>query len=605
MGDLQFLQVWHLHQPATQIRPWIDKAVVQAYGPLLQAYGRHPNIRYNLNITGSLLDQLEVSYPEVLKAAKQQIDSDSMEPLTTGYYQPIIPFIPKDHAVAQIRRNTQRVEGLFHRRPKAAWVPERAWEPWMPEVFEEAGVEAILLDDHLLKEPKSKAAKYSPWEATHGTAGVAVYLIDEEMRYYIPWKPVAEVMERLEAIADATDGRGVVTFADDGEKMGLWPGSEGIHPWLVEFLQALGERSWIHTTTLEDYLRLEGVKGEGTFASGSYVEMEEWCLGDLRNWLRHPLVRDMYGRLQLAMKALPQGPPPEAILRAEVNDPYWYARRMTYHRQEVYRNILEAEEGRTWAPAAVAADFNGDGREEVLLQDGQQRVFVGHDGRIYEWDHRDVAHNFVNTGFLDVGYTEDKPLRDAEVFSLPRRNCLTDFLDDEFLPASRLRANGKGATAMAKRGDAKLTKTLALVGGVLHCRYTAENGGDVSIQGRLAVEACFTPPTDTVEASIRDYHRHIFDYAGQVVDRPVEDGHDGPGVAWAALQDNLHGVVAGAAWRPGAIAGHARGIAAEGATSTPTFVLDVPSGSRWEMEMRLVVGRGDHRRVAELLRGLL
>ncbi len=605
MGDLQLVQVWHLHQPVTQVKKWLDTAVARAYAPLLKIYGSHPSVRYNLNITGSLVDQLDRWAPDLLRETAQASATGQMEPTTTAYYQPIIPFIPRDHAVAQILRNTQRLEGLFNRRPLAAWVPERAWEPSMSEVFREAGVEAVLLDDHLLQRPRPSGWKYRPWEARGDGRGVAVFLIDEEMRYLIPWKPVDQVFRRLEEIADQRLQNAVVTFADDGEKMGLWPGTEEIHPWLEEFLAGIEERGWIKPTTLEAYLRNFGVAGEGALSPGSYSEMEGWCFGDLKNWLRHPLVRDMYARLNITIAEVPRSQSREEVLRAEVNDPYWYARRMTYHRQEVYHNLLLAEREEPWAPGIRVGDLNGDGLEELLLQDHQQRIFIGHDGRIYEWDDREVAHNFVNTGFLDVGYTEDKPLRDKAVFAMPRRNCLSDFVDGQVLHAEGPHVTDSVATFLARREDLEVAKTLALVDGVVLCRYRLSNAGPGPLAARLAVELCFTPPTDTVDASVRDYHRQVFDYAGAVVDRPVEFATDGPGVAWSSVQDNEHGVVAGAAWRPGTIEAEARGIAAEGVTLTPVFPVALAPGEVRRVDIWVAVGKGDHRRIGRLLGGLV
>ncbi len=604
MGDIQLVQVWHLHQPVTQVKKWVDAAVARAYAPLLEIYARHPAVRYNLNITGSLVDQLEKWAPALLRGAAQAVGTGQMEPTTTAYYQPIIPFIPRAHAVAQIQRNTQRLEGLFHRRPRAAWVPERAWEPSMSPVFQEAGVEAVLLDDHLLRSPRPRGWKYSPWEATGGDRSVAVFLIDEDMRYLIPWMPVAEVLRRLEEIANQGLRNAVVTFADDGEKMGLWPGTEEIHPWLEEFLAGVEERPWLKPTTLEAYLRDFGTAGEGNLSPGSYAEMEEWCFGDLRNWLRHPLIRDMYARLNLTIAGIPEGSTQEEVLRAEVNDPYWYARRMTYHRQEVYHNLLLAERGNPWTSQVKRGDLNGDGHDEALLQDDRQRIFVGHDGRIYEWDDREVAHNFVNTGFLDLGYGEDKPLKDKLVFALPRRNCLTDFVDGDPLFAGGVRVADSTASFAARRGDLEVVKALALADGVLTCQYRLRNTGPGPLAARFAVELCFTPPTDTVDASVRDYHRQVFDYAGTVVDRPVEFASDGPGVAWSSVQDNEHGVVAGAAWRPGAIELHTRGIAAEGVALTPAFPVVLAPGEVRALDLRVAAGRGDHARVAGLLKAL-
>jgi hypothetical protein len=604
MADISLVQLWHLHQPITQVKKWVDRAVAQAYRPLMEIYRRHPSVRYNLNITGSLVDLLERWAPELLKDAVETAATHQMEPTTTAYYQPIMAFLPKEHAVAQIVKNTRRVEDLFHRRPTVAWVPERAWEPQAGAAFVEAGVEAVVLDDRLSR-GRPKGWRHRTWLASGHRGRLKVFLIDEEMRYMVPWKPVDHVLRRLDEIADGAGPGWVVTCADDGEKMGLWPGTEDIHPWLEAFLEGLEERPWIKTITMEEYLSKFSPIGEGEFTAGSYREMEEWCLGDMRNWLRHPVVRDMHARFQMTVSEVEKSWEVDEVLRAAVNDPYWYARRMTYHRQEVYRDILRAEARHAWSPGVKVGDFNGDGSEDGLLQDLQQRVFIGGDGRIYEWDDKDFCHNFVNTGFQDLDYQEDKALKDRRVFDMPRRNCITDYLDGTPLSASGLEAQAAGLRFSAERRGLHLLKEMELRGSILECRYRIENRSPVIYRGKLGVEFCFTLPTDTVDASVRDYHRQIFDYAGAAIDRPVEFETDGPGVSWSSAFDTLNGVVAGAAWEPGTIETHGRGIRAEAISFTPVFPVDLAPGRARELRFRAAVGRGDPSKIAGLLPELL
>ncbi|MEM4161143.1 MAG: hypothetical protein QW531_04095, partial [Thermoplasmata archaeon] len=149
--SVYLVQVWHLHQPVTQEKRWIDVATEKAYNRLLDTYAKHPSIKFNLNITGSLLENLEKYHPETIERVREGIERGQLRLITTGYYQPLIPLIPPAHAVAHIRKNTETLMRIFSQQPESAWVPERAWEPWEAEVWSDAGVKNVLIDDHVLK----------------------------------------------------------------------------------------------------------------------------------------------------------------------------------------------------------------------------------------------------------------------------------------------------------------------------------------------------------------------------------------------------------------------------------------------------------------------
>lgn len=612
---VHFIQLWHIHQPTTQEDRWVDRAVRKAYAKILGVYERHPAIPFHLNITGCLLERLEERHPRLIDRVRAGVRRGQLHLTTTAYYQPIIPFIPKEHAVAQIQMNTERLDALFGVRPKTAWVPERVWEPWMTEIFAKAGVEAILLDDHLLRRGNTKAGEadtFYPWNAGTGKNRISVFLISREMRYLIPWETVEKTVQFMEKVNALGKEDTVVVFADDGEKMGEWQGSEGKDMWLDEFLRRIEDCDWLKPMTFEEYASRFGARGEAVFSNGSYFEMEEWCQGDIKNWLRHPVVGEMHSRLNLSIDRIGASERNIHILKAECNDPYWYARQMTFQRQCLYRNIILGERDAGRARSAGRANERARGRRlsecashrTAILEDERQTIFFDRSGRISEWDLKDAGYNIVNTWFFEH-IVEDKQRLESWVFEKRKRNCGTDFINDRpYLGNAGIRDGMRDKVEFEYLVDGLLVnKVWSLREGVLSLGYWLKNSSETAMRVELSPELCLTLPTDTSRDSVREWHRCVFDYAGNVVERPIENAIDGEGVCWSSVVDRKEKLAVGAAWRPNLIKKHLRYFAGQGAVIRPVFRdTTLEPGRKWNLRLLLWAGHGDYGNVSALLK---
>ena len=554
MEQVYLLQVWHMHQPVTQQMEWVESADKHAYQPLLKAYSKHPDIKFNFNATGSLLDHLENMDSPTVDLLKDCVKEGRAQPLTSPYYQPLVPLISEEYALAHLRKSNSRCKELFGMLPKVAWVPERVYEPGVETVFQKSGVKAILLDDHLLfkAQPELKQSHlYSPHTIKGST--VSVFNIDKEMRYLVPWTPVKDTFRYLRNVAKLGLRSPVVAYADDCEKMGEWPGSLGSHKWLSEFLLELEKNKWVVPLTVEEYLELTGPGEEAVFSAGSYPEMEKWCFGDIRNWLRHPVVKPMFERMSLATAAEPN----DNLLKAQANDPYWYARTMTYHRQVIYSSIIAG---------------NPEASGERVLSNRYQNVFLNELGEVETWDCKEEKLNLTNLGLYEWR-AEEKHLA-PDIFEMKRRTCVQDHFGSKSLdglsPKVSFERKGNSITFNIETEMVSYKKQYRLDQRWLRISY------DFTKVGRpleFSPNLCFTLRTDTPATSVLPTHRYLFDYAGSNVDIQIADGDDGPGVCWAAVQDTLSGLQVVSMWRPGLITGLKRRVRSEGITVEPLIAL--------------------------------
>lgn len=450
-NSIYFGLLFHNHQPVGNF-PWVFQQVYEeAYQPMIEALERHPGIRLSLHYTGSLLDWLEEAHPEFLARVKVLVERNQIEMVSGGYYEPILPSIPDDDKIAQIRRLTQRIERDLGGKPTGMWIAERVWEPGLPRLLREAGIEWTILDDvHFKNVGLEDRDLYGYYATEDQSSALKVYATSKMLRYTIPWRPVAETIKELRSLATA-DGRRIIVMGDDGEKFGSWPetqhycwGTDGRSGWIEEFFTALEQNSaWLHTIPLGEYARTHPALGRIYLPTSSYVEMTEWALppekaytfgkilhrleqekkedilqfmrgGFWRNFLvRYPEINNQHKKmLRVHDHVYEAGAQTEAgvehLWKGQANDTYWHGLfggiYMGHVRSAIYHHLIKAENAadrirhgsEPWQHHELS-DFDRDTQDELIFESDQQNLYIDLQcgGTIFEWDLRRSAHNLT------------------------------------------------------------------------------------------------------------------------------------------------------------------------------------------------------------------
>ncbi len=451
-GNIYLGLLLHNHQPVGNF-PWVFQQVYEAaYLPLIEALTRHPGVRISLHYTGSLLDWLEEAHPDFLQRVAALVKRNQVEMVSGGYYEPILPSIPDSDKVAQIRRLTGRIRRDFGTTPTGMWIAERVWEPGLPRLIREAGIEWTVLDDIHFKDAGLDDDDLYGYYATEDQSDVLkVYATSKALRYLIPWRPVAETIELLRSLA-TPDGRRIVVMGDDGEKFGSWPdtyaycwGEDGRPGWIEELFTELERNSaWLHTTLLGEYARTHPALGRIYIPTSSYIEMTEWALpprksylfgkilhqlehdkrvdilqfmhgGFWRNFLaRYPEINNQHKKmLRVHDRVYAAGATEESGLvhlwKAQANDTYWHGLfggiYMAHVRSAIYHHLIKAENaadrllhGAGHWQQYTFTDFDRDTQDELLIESDQQNLYIApqRGGTIFEWDLRRSAHNITS-----------------------------------------------------------------------------------------------------------------------------------------------------------------------------------------------------------------
>jgi len=418
LNTISFLLALHNHQPVGNFDDVVEGAYQKAYLPFLEVLERHPSIRIGLHNSGCLIDWLEAHRPEYFDRLGVLVERGQVEPITGGYYEPVLPSIPEEDRQGQVEKLSRWIENRFGRRPRGLWLTERVWEPGLIGPLARAGVEYTMVDDsHFLAAGFDPDRLWGSFMTEDQAVPLRVFPISKELRYLIPFRPPEETVELLRRLAGEEPGR-VALLGDDGEKFGVWPGTHDLvyrNGWLDRFFTLLEEnREWLHLRFPGEAAAAPPV-GKAYLPTASYMEMMEWALpaeiqnryegflhrveesspsdarfvrgGFWRNFFARYDESDHINKRMLMLRGRTEAAPiseekraeaRELLRAAQCNCAYWHGvfggLYLPHLRDALYQRLLRAEAlldtaERGTGPWTVVErrDFDCDGEAEVFL----------------------------------------------------------------------------------------------------------------------------------------------------------------------------------------------------------------------------------------------
>jgi alpha-amylase len=445
MTPIRFAFGLHLHQPVGNFDHVFAQHVDDVYRPVLDALADREFLPAIFHLSGPLLEWLEQHEPAYLDRLGRLAADGRIELLLAGFYEPVLASLPRQDRVEQIRWMHEAVHRRFGVDARGLWLTERVWEPELAADLADAGVRYALVDDrHFLVTGFAAEQLHAPFWTESDGKRVALFPIDERLRYLIPFRPPEETADYLRQLRAA--GHRLALLADDGEKFGGWPGTkEWVYGkgWLDRFMATIGgliDQGEVVLTRLDDALEAVPSGGLAYLPTASYREMEAWSLppdaalrlARLERDLGAPRVAGPDGALirgahwrnflvkysesnrmhkkMMALSALARraGDPPavrRAIGRAQCNDAYWHGvfggLYLPHLRDAVWRNLAEAEAGlrRGEGLAWDVLDLDGDGYEEIWVHAPTFSLIVSpaRGGAVEEYTMFASGINYANT----------------------------------------------------------------------------------------------------------------------------------------------------------------------------------------------------------------
>ena len=452
-----FAMAIHFHQPVGNFDHVIENACNKCYLPFLSVLEKYPSIKINIHFTGCLLEWIEDKNPILFKKIRKLANSGQVELLGGGFYEPILPSIPKRDRLSQIKMLSEYIDHNFQQRPKGAWVAERVWEPSLPSDMNDADIKYVILDDTHFMYSGIEREKMNNYYVTEDNGKtIFVFPSDKELRYCIPYKLPVESIAYMKKVL-AYNSNPVFIYGDDGEKFGEWPGTyKWVYEekWLENFFQELVDNSdWLETMKISDIVSRQRPLDRVYLSTASYDEMLQWALpagsqesmenvikdiqysgkenfyrpfikgGFWRNFLsKYPESNNMNKKMIYVSNRLDEIKQTNEydekeikdiekyILRGQCNCAYWhgvFGGLYLYHlRNTIYHNLIKSEKmmdtlvyGQKNFCKIKEIDIDADGYQEVIMEN--RSLYLCFDpeegGALKEFDSKKNCHNFINS----------------------------------------------------------------------------------------------------------------------------------------------------------------------------------------------------------------
>jgi hypothetical protein len=405
----------HLHQPVGNFDHVFANHVRDVYRPFLDRVQGADFFPLTLHVSGPLLEWLDTHESGLLDTIGRLVADQRVELLASGFDEPILASLPRDDRLEQIARMRSYLASRFGANAVGLWLTERVWQPDLAADLADAGVTYTFVDDrHFLVSGFRHDQLHRPWYTESNGRRLALLAIDERLRYLIPFRPPPETAEYLRQLRAA--GHGLAVLADDGEKMGGWPGTkEWVYDrgWLDQFFGVMyelirgGEVQLVRAIDAVAAVPSGGIAYLGT---ASYREMEQWSLpasaqheferlerahpdsafvrgGHWSNFLvKYPEANRLH-KTMVAVSGLARqrGDPPiarRAIGRAQCNDAYWHGvfggLYLPHLRSAVWHQlaIAEGELRRGESCGYETVDIDRDGRDELWVHSADFSAIV-------------------------------------------------------------------------------------------------------------------------------------------------------------------------------------------------------------------------------------
>jgi CheY-like chemotaxis protein len=215
MDPVRFVFGVHFHQPVGNFDHVFEQHLRDVYRPLVERLAEHRFLPLTMHLSGPLLEWLEAHDAAYLDLLGRLAAEGQLELLLAGFYEPVLASLPRADRIEQVGWMREAIRRRFGVEATGLWLTERVWEPDLAADLADAGVRYVLVDDrHFLVSGFARERLHAPFWTESGGKRVALFPIDERLRYLVPFQPPVSVAAYLREVR-AAGGR-LAVLVDDG-----------------------------------------------------------------------------------------------------------------------------------------------------------------------------------------------------------------------------------------------------------------------------------------------------------------------------------------------------------------------------------------------------
>lgn len=389
--------------------------------PLIASLKKNPDIKISLRLSGIFLDWVLKRHPGIMARLRGHCQEGRIEMLGGGYYDPILPMIPKSDRLGQIHKLNDALRERTGLSPDGFWPAAQVWDPCLIHAVHQSKMKYALLDyAHFLR-------------AGFNQTDLCGYFVTEEMGESIYLIPTHNVIRGQTDFSSLASIRPLAQNASNAEMTHLslmvhphqnsdQAGEQARHTYLTEWKSLFDflhkESSWLKTIHFSDVLNKCPFQGVVRIPSSS----TESKLDDVKDWRQvfndYPEINNTQKRMLLISQSVAkaEGKIPQTTFKkaqtklwaGQCGSAYWPGSAQEYFRPQrrhrVVKELITSRRiideatklRRNWVDCRVF-DFNGDGLDEIVLESRRLNLYfslVG--GQLIVFDDRRLGFNFLN-----------------------------------------------------------------------------------------------------------------------------------------------------------------------------------------------------------------
>ena len=233
----------------------VEKVANKSYRPtnkiLKELLDRHPEFRFNLSFSGTVLDQFEAYAPDVLESFQELVATGRVEILADTYHHSLAFFYSLPEFKRQVKQHERRIKQLFGVKPRVFRNTELSYRNDLAKWCEDNGYVGIMAEGW---------DKYLGWRSPNylyrpaGCKKIKVLLKNYKLSDDIAFRFGNKEWANYPLQAD-TFANWINAHHSDGQTVNLFMDYEsfGEHQWedtgIFEFLRALPEMVLRHPDT--------------------------------------------------------------------------------------------------------------------------------------------------------------------------------------------------------------------------------------------------------------------------------------------------------------------------------------------------------------------